>query len=262
MMESITLADLPAGLLDRIAATLRDAEPAAVAVIVTGSYATGRATLRSDLDLTVLTAVAPTGHYRSWFEPREGLPLHVSAGADSLANWVEEGAEPADWALGFPTEEAAAFVWTTDAALAVLGQPPVSRRPAGSPELEDFLECATKVKRAYARGDGPGARWHAHDLGCCAPRLLIPLNPERRVTDRRDALRAALDLPIAPAGYRDDLSACLGLLPLDDTALVESALRLAANLLAFLRERAPDVDSQPYLSRYLADGTLERYLQT
>ena len=109
----LTLADLPEGLLDRVVAALRQAEPVAVGVLVTGSYAEGRATSQSDLDVTVLTAVPALGHYRTWFEPRPGLPLHVSAGAASLADWVEEGNTAADWALGFPTEEVAAWAWAT-----------------------------------------------------------------------------------------------------------------------------------------------------
>ena len=258
--EAAGLDSLPSGLLEHMAATLRQHEPAAVAVIATGSYAAGKATLYSDLDLTVLTAVMPNGHYRTWFEPREPLPLHISAGAAALESWVAEGATPADWALGFPTYEAAVFLWSTDAARAVLGEPPITCRPAASPELEGFLECATKVRSAVARGDFLGARWHAHDLGSYAPGLLIPLNPERLVADRRDALQAALDLPIAPLMYRQDLLACLGLLPLDDKTLSDAAVRLARAMLAFLREHAPDIDAQPYLSRYLADGSLERRL--
>ena len=69
----LTLADLPEGLLDRVVAALRQAEPAAVGVLVTGSYAGGRATSQSDLDVTVLTAVPALGHYRTWFEPLEAI---------------------------------------------------------------------------------------------------------------------------------------------------------------------------------------------
>jgi len=80
-----TLDDLPAGLLSRVVDHLRTVEPAAIGVLVTGSYAAGRASLQSDLDATVLTAVPPQGAYRTWFEPRPGTPLHVSAGAEALA---------------------------------------------------------------------------------------------------------------------------------------------------------------------------------
>jgi len=256
----LTLGDLPAGLLDRIVDRLRAIEPAAIGVLVTGSYAARRAIHQSGLDVTVLTAVPSLGHYRTWFEPRPGAPLHVSAGARALDAWVDEGKTAADWALGFPTEEIAAWAWATDAARAVLGDPPIMRRPSAPPELEDFLECATKVKRAAAAGDELGARWHAHHLGGYAIRLLRPLNPESRVTDVRDALRVAVDLPAAPAGYHDNLLLCLGLHQAGDGEVADAALRLATTILAFLRERMPDVDRQPDLPHYLADGTLERHL--
>ncbi len=255
-----TLHDLPSELLDRVVDCLREVEPAAVGVLATGSYATGRAVLQSDLDVTVLTAVPPQGDYRTWFEPRPGAPLHVSAGARSLSDWVEEGTTAADWSLGFPTEEAAAWVWTTDAARAVLGGHPVMRRPPASPELEDFLECATKVKRAAQGGDALGARWHAQHLGLYAPRLLRPLNRERRVIDVRDALRAALDMAVAPANYRDNLTLCLGLVQADDGEVAAAALRLASSILAFLRIHMPDVHCQPDLPLYLVNGALERHL--
>lgn len=259
-LARLTLDDLPLGLLGRIVDHLRVVEPAAIGVLVTGSYPAGRASPQSDLDATVLTAVPPQGGYRTWFEPRPHAPLHVSAGAEALDSWVEEGRTAAEWALGFPTEEVAAWAWASEAARAVLGDPPIMRRPPGSPELEDFLECATKVKRAAAAGDNIGMRWHAQRLGRYAPRLLRPLNPERRVTTVRDALQAALDLPTAPPDYRDDVMLCLGLRPADDRMVAAAAMHLASGLLAFLREHHATVDPQPDLAHYLADGTLERHL--
>lgn len=232
-----------------------------MAVLVTGSYAAGTATPHSDLDLMGLYGSEPAVGYRTWFEDRPGKPLHVSAGAESLDRWLQMCGEPADWSLGFPTEEAARFLWATERARELLGDPPVARRPAGTPELEDFVEAATKVKRAAARGDAIGARWHAQDMASLAPRLLLRLNPEHRAVDRRDALRAALDLPVTPPGYSTDLLVCLGLRAAGDDAVEESALRLARELLAFLRERLPDVDPQPWIARYLADGTLDRHLR-
>ena len=67
-------------------------------------------------------------------------------------------------------------------------------------------------------------------------------------------------LPVAPDGYADDMAMCLALRPTGDAEVVAAALRLARGLLAFLRARKPDVDSQPDLARYLADGTLQRHL--
>ena len=268
-----SLATLPPELLARVLARLREEEPDAVAVLVTGSYAAGRATPQSDLDLMILTAAAPRRDvYRTWFEPRPPEPpLHVSAGVRPLAEQIELSDEPAearDWSLGFPTDEATIFLWATDAARAALPDtsgarsgPPTVRRPGGTAEVEDFLESATKVRRAAAAGDLLGARWHARDMAGYAPSLLIPINPERRVRDRRDALAAALDLPVAPPGYREAMLVCLGLAPADDQAVADAALRLACDLLAFLRQRKPDVDPVTGIAPYLADGTLERHLE-
>ena len=256
----MALGDLPAGLLNHVVERLRATEPTAVGVLVTGSYAAGRAVRQSDLDLMVLTAVPTQVAYRTWFEPRPGMPLHISAGVRTLGAWIEEGMTAADWALGFPIEESAVWVWATDAGRALLGDPPIMRRPPAAPELEDFLECATKVKRATEADDRIGARWHAHQLGRYAIKLLRPLNPERRVPDVRDALHTALDPPVAPAGYRDNVSMCLGLHQAGDADVAGAALHLATSILGFLRERMPDVDGQPDLSLYLPNGTLERHL--
>jgi hypothetical protein len=56
------------------------------------------------------------------------------------------------------------------------------------------------------------------------------------------------------------MTVCLGLVQADHAEVFDAALRLARELLAFLRERKPDVDPQPDIAGYLADGTLERHL--
>ena len=245
---------------------MREEEPETVAIVVTGSYATGRATARSDLDLNVLTEAPPRlGRYRTWFEPRrDGPPLHVSAGVQTLRRWIEragEPVEPDDWSLGFPTEEAARFLWANDRARAALGDPPTVRRPGADPEVEDLFEAATKVARAAEQADWLGARWHAADVGRRVPNLLRPLNPERRVRDRRDALEAALTLRQAPPGYRDDLLTALGLQPSADRSVAEAALRLARGALALLRQHAPEADPQPGITEALRSGALEGELR-
>jgi hypothetical protein len=255
------LADLEPALLERVVARLRAEESSAIGLIATGSYARGLAAPGSDLDLTALTTRPPRVGYRTWFEARPGgRPLHVSAGAETLAEWRADADRPAGWSLGFPTEQAGVWVWSTAAAREALGEAPVARRPAAGPELEDFVEAAGKARRAFAAGDGLGGRWHAGDMAGLAPRLLIPLNPERRVRDRRDALAAALGLAVAPPGYRAAMLTALGLAPADDAAVAAAARGLARETLRFLRARAPTVDPQPELARYLADGTLEAAL--
>jgi hypothetical protein len=101
---------------------------------------------------------------------------------------------------------------------------------------------------------------YAHQAALLAPSLLRLLNDDLVVRDRADALEAALALGVAPEHYRDDMVVCFGLVGADDEGVQRAALRLARELLAFLRERKPDVDPQPDISQYLADGTLERHL--
>jgi hypothetical protein len=56
------------------------------------------------------------------------------------------------------------------------------------------------------------------------------------------------------------LAVCLGLTAASEGDVKDAVARLGDELLAFLRERAPDVDDQPEIARYLADRTLERHL--
>ena len=248
-------------LLARAVAHMRELEPDAVAVVVTGSYAKDTADERSDLDLRALTTEPPRVPYRTWFVDRPGTsPLHVSAGTKTVEDWLADGLGPAAWALGFPARDEATYAWSTPEAVQALGDPPTRLHPASPPELEDFVEALVKVRRAEAAGDAVGARWHARSAAELAPRLLVSLNPERVVHDRRDALDAALSASVAPPGYPDALAACLGVREASNEAVAAAATELGRGLLELLRERAPDVDAQPGIGAALADGTLARQL--
>jgi hypothetical protein len=252
---------LPHDVLQRIVTRLRREEPACIAVLMTGSHTTGSARPDSDVDLTAITEGRPGADYRTWFELRRGLPsLHVSVGASTVTDWLGASEEPADWALGFPARSQAVYVWAVPGAREALGEDPSIDQPAAGPELEDFVEAVAKARRALIAGDGMGMRWHARDAAELAPRLLIPLNPEQVVRDRRQALEAALGLPCVPGHYREDLICCLGLRAEPDAAVGGALTRLAREILAFLRVERPDVDTQAGLAGYLADGTLERHL--
>jgi hypothetical protein len=251
---------LQQSLLERVVEQLYAHEPEATAVLLTGSYAKGTAAVASDLDLMAITP-SPRVGYRTWFEERvEGAPLHVSAGATTADAWLAKATTPARWSLGFPAINTAAYLCTDEATRARLGNVPSLRHPATEPELEDFLEFVLKAKRAAHTGDDLGLRWFAQSAASLAPTLLIPINPERIVRDRRDALDAALELAVAPTNYCTDLAVSLGLTPASDAEVKAAVARLGSELLAFLRERAPDVDDQPELARYLADGVLERHV--
>lgn len=247
--------------VERAAERLRALEPDALAVLVAGSFARGTADEWSDLDLRALTRGAPETSYRTWFEERDdGRPLHVSAGAYSLADWLAERERPAGRALGFPARYEAAYVWATREAEGALGEWPGILHPPGDPQLEDFVESIAKVRRAGAAGDGVGVRLHARAAAELAPGLLRPLNEEVVVASRREAVAAGLALAVAPDGYRGHLELALGLAPATDAQVEEAALRLARALFAFLRERAPDVDPQPGVREALSSRLFERHL--
>jgi hypothetical protein len=247
--------------IEEVAERLRELEPGAIAVVVVGSYARGTAEEGSDLDMKAITAGHANVPYRMWFQARpDAKPLHVSAGAMSVDRWLSKRAEPAGWTFGFAARQIARYVWALDEALTLLGTDPTYAIPAGEPELEDFIEFVGKVQRCRERGDGIGARHFAQSAGLLAPRLLMSLNDDVVVHDRREALEAALSLRVAPENYREDLLTCLGLVEADDLRVSNTALRLGRGLLTFLRVHGPDVDPQPDIARYLADSTLERHL--
>jgi hypothetical protein len=170
--------------------------------------------------------------------------------------------KPADWWLGMPVLEVFRYAWSTDDARSILGDDPSISRPAAKPELEDFFEFAIKAKRAAALGEALGLRVWARSLGALAPRLLVALNDVAPARDRREEATVALAFEVAPEHWREDLAACLGLDSTDDGSLCAAALRLPLELLAFLRERRPDVEPLPELVALLADGTLERQLSS
>ncbi len=149
------------------------------------------------------------------------------------------------------------WVWSTGAAVAALGDPPGFSHPPGEPELEDFVEWCAKALRA---DDPVSLRVTAYGLGESAPALLRDLNAPLTVPSRVEAVRAALAFALAPDGWSDDLAVLLALAPADDAHVRDAAERLARGVLALLRERAPDVDPQPEIGRYLLDGTFERHL--
>jgi phosphoribosyl-AMP cyclohydrolase len=252
---------LDPSIVERVVTRIRELEPSALAILVSGSYTTGTADEDSDLDLQVATEDEPRVRYRMWFEERPGAkPLHVSLSVKSVAEWLATRAEPQSWALGFAVEHIVSYVWASPGTRVLLGDPPSNRHPPEEPQLADFVEYVAKVRRAATRGDAMEARMYARQGAELAPGLLRTLNPEVLVRDRSDALAAALSLEVSPEHFRDDLPVCLGVVQASDDQVFAACQRLAHELLAVLRERAPEVDPQPDIARYLADGTLERQL--
>ncbi len=257
---TIGLSDLSTEVRHRTVERVVNLEPGTIAILVGGSYAKGTADRFSDLDLVALTAGEPVGGHRTWFESMAGDELHVSTSVREIDEWVSARSEPAEWSLGFPTRLEYLYLFEANGvARERLGDPVVELRPAGPPELEDFVEYVMKVRRAAGRGEEVHLRWHARDAAELAPGLLISLNPETRVGGRLEALDAALNLRVCPEMYREDMLVALGLRACETPEVEASTLRLAANLLEFLKRHKPDVD--PEMAQYLKNGTLERRLE-
>jgi phosphoribosyl-AMP cyclohydrolase len=254
-------------LLAAWAERLRREEPRAVAVLCHGSYARGDAEPHSDLDLDLLLDHEPEVGYRSAFdELPDGRLLHVTIASWTLDAWLEQfedAAKSEEWAFFLPARQAARLLWATPAARERL-EGRATLELAVAPQLQDLRESAAKVRNAAARGDELGLRLAAQDMALRCPALLALLNPPVLADTRRTALQAALELAVAPPGYRDDMLACLGLSGRATTAqeLHDAALRLAAGIVSALRARPELVEGQvePGLPEALADGRLLRLL--
>jgi phosphoribosyl-AMP cyclohydrolase len=246
---------------------LRREEPRALAILTHGSYARGAAEPHSDLDLDVLLDAEPTVGYRSAFEELpDGRLLHATIANWSLAAWLDQFASPAEseaWAFFLPARQVARLLWATPEAAAQL-EGRVTLTLSASPQLQDLLESAAKVRNALARGDELGVRLAAQGVASRSPAVLAILGEPLIVDTMRDALQAALELAVAPPGYRDDMLICLGMSGRASTAqeVHDAALRLASGAVAALQTR-PGLAAgrfEPGLPEALADGRVMRLL--
>lgn len=260
----LSVSDLEGDLVERIISSCRMREPRMEAILVHGSYATGRARPDSDLDLGLFIAGEPSEHYRTWFETRQHHQLlHISARCDlNIDVWEQEGEEPEDWALGLPVELAHAWLWVGDGRLVdLLGERPVLAKPGSPPEIEDLIDAVIKMRRHAAAGDELGARLEAQAAARYAAPTVAALNALEPVTDPRSALDAIAALPVAPPQWASDLVVATGLVARTIDEVVEVTNNLALGVLRLVRELNPHADPQPEIARYLTDGTLERMLQ-
>ncbi|HWQ15299.1 MAG TPA: kanamycin nucleotidyltransferase C-terminal domain-containing protein [Roseiflexaceae bacterium] len=254
-------------LLARWVERLRREEPRAVAVLCHGSYARGEPEAHSDLDLDVLIDGAPAGGYRSALEELPGgRLLHVTIATETLEGWLAQFTPPVEseaWAFFLPARQVARLLWAAPSARERLAAH-VTLTLEASPQLQDLLESAGKVRNARARSDDLGVRLGAQDMALRCPAVLGLLNLPVRVNTRRAALQAALEMPLAPPGYRDDMLTCLGMSGRATTAqdVHDAAMRLASGILAMLQSRPEAVAGrvEPGLPEALADGRLLRLL--
>src|SRR5438067_1292740 len=88
-----------------------------------------------------------------------------------------------------------------------------------------------EVPDAVAVYLGGSRRLGAQDLAVAAVSVLHPLNPRPPVDSRESALRSLLGFDVVPAGYADDMRACLGLAGGTARDVYAAARRLAVGLL-------------------------------
>jgi phosphoribosyl-AMP cyclohydrolase len=244
---------------------LRSEIPQAAAVLLKGSHARGVAGPYSDVDFDVLTDGDERDDYLAFLVAADsGRLVHVSVAVQDVAAWFTAANEPEEWAFVLPAYETTQLLWARDDALRARLDRPAREHPPGEPELEDAVEGFGKVRNALLRDDDLTVRLAAQGLARLCPSLLRPINPDVRPTHRHEALLAALEFPVAPDGYRNDLLLCLGLTGCASTAqdVHDAARRLTLGILALLRAHADRVADElpPDLRGYLMDGTLERYV--
>jgi phosphoribosyl-AMP cyclohydrolase len=227
-------------LIPHLIERLRREHPAAVAILCHGSYARGAAEAHSDLDLDLLLDGAEDGFYGSLFEElADGRLLHITIGTQSLANWLaqfDEAEEGQDWAFFLPARQVARLLWATPEAKAQL-EGYLTLEWQASPQLQDMLEAAAKVRNAHARNDDLGVRFAAQQLAVRCPALVVLFNSLQPVDTPRDALQAALGFAVVPPNYRSDLLLCMGLSGEATSAqqVYDAAIRLAGGILTMLR---------------------------
>ena len=263
---------------DRLRAS---AERPVVGILLRGSHARSAATAYSDVDLDVLVTAAnqpvppgpahppppsdsaetPYDARRAYLAEVDGRIVHVSVAARDVRTWVDRLGEPADWAFGLPVTTPARLLWA-DPTWRRRIDLPVLCQPADQPRLEELVATLGKVAGALAADDPLGVRLAAADLARLCPCVLRPANPGVRVASRRTAFAAALDLPVAPPGYRDDMLLCLGVRPATAVEVGAAAARLVTGVLPLVRPYADRIaeTAGPDLALALRDGRLDRYV--
>lgn len=252
-------------LIDRWVDRLRSEIPDAIAVLLKGSAARGEQEVFSDLDFDVLVDSGPRDDYLTWIDERDSRLVHISVAVEDLESWQADASAPVSWAYGLPAAETTQLLWARDAKLHRQLDQPARLHPPEEPELEDFIEAWGKIRNALLRNDDLAMRLAGQKLARLCPTLLRPLNPDTRPSNRREAMRAVLNLPVAPEGYPDDLLRCFGLAPqaVPMQELHDAGRRLTFGTVALLREHAAMFEKllPGDLYAYLIDGTLDRYIR-
>lgn len=247
-------------------ARLRREIPGAVAIVLKGSHVRGDAGPWSDLDIDVLVFNdGIVNEYLTWIvDDGSGRLVHVSVAVETVEDWLAGFRDVASWSFGFPSSEVTRLMWLGRRSLRAELDRSGRAHPGGEPELEDFIEELGKARNARLRGDEIALRLAVQEIAQLCPTLLVPLNAAAQPGTRPEALKAALDLAVAPDGYRDDMLFCLGLSGTASTAdeILAVGARLVFGTLALLEAHADVICPllAPHLPDLLNSGLLRRYL--
>jgi hypothetical protein len=247
---------------------LRADEPAALAVLLQGSFARGDAGPYSDVDLRVVTAGPPRSRDRGYLVQQGGRLVHYSVGSRSLAELLEAIGNAEVWPWLEPHYRAVKPLWDPHGTLGVLRAAVEASRRGPRPylagiflELEAMFEEVAKVRNAEIAGDYRLAARAAHEAGEHAWRVLLRCADPSPLANQAAGVERMLHLGEAIPGYRQNLALCLGLTP-EARPLAElsrAALHLADGVVAWLQERAEELP--PDVRAFLGDGQLARYLR-
>lgn len=254
-------------MLQALITNLRDNDPHMLALLLCGSHARSAAGPHSDLDLLVLYEQEPDIGYRSLIlEQTDERLLHVTIGYAALEDYLHEVASPQEaeaWSLFLPVRDQASLLWA-DPHIAARLPTILDSCYILSPQLQDMLECAGKLRNAYVLGDELGVRLAAQGIGLRCPALLASMSTVPEVYSPLEALRSAIQIDSGIQGYQEDLLICLGLsgqaTSIHDIHAI--GLHLASAVLETLRPQAQQLVGrvEPDLERYLAEGILMRLL--
>jgi hypothetical protein len=251
-------------LIEQCVARIRLDAPDAVAVFLVGSQLRGDAGPFSDVDFDVVVPDGPRDEGLGWFEDHDGRLVHISLWVRDAAQWLDDQHQAQGWAFGLPCVDLLHLCWVADETWRGRLDRRALTHPADTPELGHFIGDLAKMANARQVADEESLRLAAHDLALSIPSLLQPLNAVPAVTSRRAALRAALDVAVAPPGYRGDLLTCLGLTgtPTTSVDIDAAAARLATGVIDLLQAHAASYAAllPTDLLTCLTDGTLHRYV--
>jgi hypothetical protein len=249
---------------------LRAEEPAALAVLLQGSFARGDAGRHSDVDLRVVTAGAPRAYHRGYLVEQAGRLVHYAVGARPLDELLVAIGNPEVWPWLEPNYASAVPLWDPHGTLALLRAAVEASRPGPRPyldglfhELQAMVEEVAKVRNAEDAADYLRGASAAREAGEHAWRVLQRCADPRPLAKQGDGIERALRLGEAIPGYRANLTLCLGLTPDPRplAALASAALDLADGVVGWLEQNADAVGLPADVRALLADGRLASYLR-